>query len=80
MRLGDRIAVMRDGRIVQMGTAEDILVRPADDYVASFTQDVDRSRVLTAGVVMDARGPAATRPTATARPRRPTRRSPNSAR
>nr|WP_202498636.1 glycine betaine/L-proline ABC transporter ATP-binding protein [Streptomyces sp. SID5469] len=53
MRLGDRIAVMRDGRIVQVGTAEDILVRPADDYVASFTQDVDRSRVLTAGAVMD---------------------------
>jgi glycine betaine/proline transport system ATP-binding protein len=53
MRLGDRIAVMRDGRIVQIGTAEDILVRPANDYVASFTRDVDRSRVLTAGAVMD---------------------------
>ncbi|MEU5218081.1 betaine/proline/choline family ABC transporter ATP-binding protein [Streptomyces sp. NPDC020807] len=54
MRLGDRIAVMRDGRIVQLGTAEDILVRPADDYVASFIQDVDRSRVLTASAVMEA--------------------------
>ncbi|MHA4778489.1 quaternary amine ABC transporter ATP-binding protein [Streptomyces sp. MSC1_001] len=54
MRLGDRIAVMRDGRIVQLGTAEDILVRPADDYVASFIQDVDRSRVLTAAAVMTA--------------------------
>ncbi|MEU7702131.1 glycine betaine/L-proline ABC transporter ATP-binding protein [Streptomyces sp. NPDC039028] len=54
MRLGDRIAVMRDGRIVQLGTAEDILVRPADDYVASFIQDVDRSRVLTASAVMTA--------------------------
>nr|WP_206439824.1 betaine/proline/choline family ABC transporter ATP-binding protein [Streptomyces scabichelini] len=53
MRLGDRIAVMRDGRIVQIGTAEDILVRPANDYVASFTKDVDRSRVLTADAVMD---------------------------
>ncbi|MGI5351231.1 quaternary amine ABC transporter ATP-binding protein [Streptomyces sp. CA-250714] len=52
MRLGDRIAVMRDGRIVQIGTAEDILVRPATDYVASFIQDVDRSRVLTAGAIM----------------------------
>ncbi|MGW2329571.1 quaternary amine ABC transporter ATP-binding protein [Streptomyces sp. NPDC001700] len=52
MRLGDRIAVMRDGRIVQIGTAEDILVTPANDYVASFTQDVDRSRVLTAGAIM----------------------------
>jgi len=53
MRLGDRVAVMRDGRIVQIGSAEDILVRPADDYVASFTKDVDRSRVLTAAAVMD---------------------------
>ncbi|MFJ5779639.1 glycine betaine/L-proline ABC transporter ATP-binding protein [Streptomyces sp. NPDC093094] len=53
MRLGDRIAVMRDGRIVQNGTAEDILLRPADDYVASFIKDVDRSRVLTAAAVMD---------------------------
>ncbi|MGW1890872.1 quaternary amine ABC transporter ATP-binding protein [Streptomyces sp. NPDC002004] len=52
MRLGDRIAVMRDGRIVQIGSAEDILVRPANDYVASFIQDVDRSRVLTASSVM----------------------------
>ncbi|MFF1416992.1 glycine betaine/L-proline ABC transporter ATP-binding protein [Streptomyces sp. NPDC058280] len=52
MRLGDRIAVMRDGEIVQMGSAEDILVTPANDYVASFTQDVDRSRVLTAGAIM----------------------------
>ncbi|MGW1587518.1 quaternary amine ABC transporter ATP-binding protein [Streptomyces sp. NPDC002386] len=53
MRLGDRVAVMRDGRIVQTGTAEDILLRPADDYVASFIKDVDRSRVLTAAAVMD---------------------------
>ncbi|MFE2495147.1 glycine betaine/L-proline ABC transporter ATP-binding protein [Streptomyces scopuliridis] len=52
MRLGDRIAVMRDGEIVQQGSAEDILVTPANDYVASFTQDVDRSRVLTAGAIM----------------------------
>lgn len=53
MRLGDGIAVMRDGRVVQQGTAEDILVRPADAYVASFIHDVDRSRVLTADAVMD---------------------------
>ncbi|BAU82099.1 glycine betaine ABC transporter ATP-binding protein [Streptomyces laurentii] len=60
MRLGDRIAVMRDGRIVQLGTAEDILVRPANDYVASFIQDVDRTRVLTAAAVMtDGTVPAA---------------------
>ncbi len=53
MRIGDRIAVMKDGRIVQVGTAENILQDPANDYVASFVQDVDRSRVLTASSVME---------------------------
>ncbi|SFR67040.1 glycine betaine/proline transport system ATP-binding protein [Agromyces sp. CF514] len=53
MFLGDRIAVMRDGRVVQIGTAEEILTDPADDYVAQFVQDVDRARVLTAGNVME---------------------------
>jgi glycine betaine/proline transport system ATP-binding protein len=52
MRLGDRIAMMRDGRVVQIGTAEQILNDPANDYVAQFVQDVDRTRVLTAGSVM----------------------------
>ena len=52
MYLGDRIAVMRDGRIVQIGTAEDILTDPTDEYVASFVQDVDRTRVLTASSIM----------------------------
>nr|WP_205881395.1 glycine betaine/L-proline ABC transporter ATP-binding protein [Leucobacter viscericola] len=53
MFLGDRIAVMRDGRIVQQGTPNDILTDPANDYVAQFVQDVDRARVLTAGDVME---------------------------
>ncbi|TPW70102.1 glycine betaine/L-proline ABC transporter ATP-binding protein [Schumannella sp. 10F1B-5-1] len=53
MHLGDRIAVMRDGRIVQIGTPEDILTDPANDYVEQFVQDVDRARVLTAGNVME---------------------------
>ncbi|GAA4766025.1 quaternary amine ABC transporter ATP-binding protein [Microbacterium gilvum] len=53
MLLGDRIAVMRDGRIVQIGTPEDILTDPANDYVEQFVQDVDRARVLTAGNVME---------------------------
>lgn len=53
MRLGDRIAMMRDGRIVQIGTSEDILNDPANDYVAQFVQDVDRSRVLVASSVME---------------------------
>ena len=53
MFLGDRIAVMRDGRIVQNGTPEEILTDPANDYVAQFVQDVDRTRVLTAASVME---------------------------
>jgi glycine betaine/proline transport system ATP-binding protein len=53
MRIGDRIAVMREGRIVQIGTAEEILTDPANDYVAQFVADVDRARVLTASSVME---------------------------
>ncbi|MEU9068172.1 betaine/proline/choline family ABC transporter ATP-binding protein [Streptomyces sp. NPDC048109] len=73
MRLGDRIAVMRDGRIVQIGSAQDILIRPANDYVASFTKDVDRSRVLTAAAVMetDVRGDEADCECETATPETP---------
>ncbi len=52
MFLGDRIAVMRDGRIVQIGTPEEILTNPANEYVEQFVQDVDRTRVLTAESVM----------------------------
>src|SRR5690606_12068277 len=46
--LGDRIAIMKGGRFVQVGTAEEIVGSPADDYVAAFTQDIDRSRVFAA--------------------------------
>ncbi len=53
MFLGDRIAVMRDGRVVQVGTPNDILTDPANDYVAKFVQDVDRAKVLTANDVME---------------------------
>lgn len=53
MRLGNRIAVMRDGHIVQIGTTEEILNEPANDYVAQFIQDVDRTRVLTAGEIQE---------------------------
>ncbi|MDG4830904.1 glycine betaine/L-proline ABC transporter ATP-binding protein [Solwaraspora sp. WMMD1047] len=53
MRLGDRIAVMRAGRIVQIGTAEQILTEPSDDYVARFVAHVDRTRILTASSVME---------------------------
>ncbi|RNL82683.1 quaternary amine ABC transporter ATP-binding protein [Halostreptopolyspora alba] len=52
MLLGDRICMLRDGRVAQIGTAEEILNAPADSYVANFVEDVDRSRVLTAASVM----------------------------
>ncbi|MCJ8168264.1 quaternary amine ABC transporter ATP-binding protein [Atopomonas sediminilitoris] len=48
LRLGNRIAILKDGELVQEGTSEDILLRPATDYVAAFLQDVNRSKVLTA--------------------------------
>ncbi len=52
MRLGDRILLMKDGRVVQQGTGPEILSAPADDYVSKFVADVDRTRVLTAENVM----------------------------
>jgi glycine betaine/proline transport system ATP-binding protein len=52
MRMGDRIMIMRNGKVVQLGTAQDILNTPADDYVSEFISDVDRSRVLTAATIM----------------------------
>ena len=52
MRLGDRILLLKDGRTVQLGTGPEILAAPADEYVADFVSDVDRSRVLTAGDVL----------------------------
>jgi glycine betaine/proline transport system ATP-binding protein len=52
MRLGDRIVVMKDGAVVQIGTGEEIIHDPSTQYVADFVADVDRSRVLTAQLAM----------------------------
>lgn len=52
LKLGDRIAIMKDARVVQVGTAEEILTHPADDYVESFVEGVDRASVLTAANIM----------------------------
>jgi glycine betaine/proline transport system ATP-binding protein len=52
LRLGDRIAIMRDGAVVQLGTPEEIVGAPANDYVANFVRDVPRSHVLTLRWVM----------------------------
>ncbi|MCP8617284.1 quaternary amine ABC transporter ATP-binding protein [Salirhabdus salicampi] len=52
LKLGDRIAIMKHGRIVQIGTSEEILENPANEYVSNFVKDVDRSKVLLASHVM----------------------------
>src|SRR5262245_50133945 len=57
LRLGDRIAIMRDGAIVQLGTPEELVGSPADDYVENFTRDIPRSHVLTLRWIMRDAGP-----------------------
>jgi len=52
LRLGDRIAIMRDGKIVQLGTPEELVGSPADDYVRNFIRDIPRSHVLTLRWIM----------------------------
>lgn len=52
VKLGDRIAIMRDGQIVQIGSSQDIVLNPADEYVEEFTQGVRRDSVLTSASVM----------------------------
>jgi glycine betaine/proline transport system ATP-binding protein len=52
LRLGDRIAIMRDGAIVQLGTPEELVGSPADEYVENFVRDVPRSHVLTLRWIM----------------------------
>ena len=52
LRLGDRIAIMRDGAIVQLGTPEELVGSPADEYVANFVRDIPRSHVLTLRWIM----------------------------
>jgi glycine betaine/proline transport system ATP-binding protein len=52
IKIGDRIVLMKDGRVVQVGTAEEILTNPANDYVARFVEEVDMTKVMTAESVM----------------------------
>ena len=52
IKLGDRIAIMKDGVIEQIGTAEDILTNPASDYVKAFVEKVDRKSIISAGSLM----------------------------
>jgi glycine betaine/proline transport system ATP-binding protein len=59
LRLGDRIAILRDGEVIQQGTGQEIVLRPADDYIARFVREVNRGRVLRAGAIMTALAPGA---------------------
>ncbi|GLK56420.1 glycine betaine/proline transport system ATP-binding protein [Methylopila capsulata] len=52
VRIADRIAIMKDGRIEQIGTAEELVLHPATDYVRAFTQEAPRAKILTARAVM----------------------------
>ncbi|KLN61120.1 ABC transporter ATP-binding protein [Kiloniella spongiae] len=54
IRLADRIAIMKDGKVIQIGSPEDLVMNPATDYVAEFTQHIPRAKVLTAGLLKDA--------------------------
>ncbi len=53
LKVADRIAIMRDGKIIQIGTPEDIIASPIDDYVRDFVQDASPAKVLSAGRIME---------------------------
>lgn len=52
LRLGDRIAILRDGEVIQQGTGQQIVLKPADDYISSFVKDVNRGRVIRCRTLM----------------------------
>lgn len=52
IKIGDRIALMKDGKIIQVGTSQEILINPKDDYVRRFVENVDKNKVFTASQVM----------------------------
>ena len=54
IEIGDRIAILRDGEIVQNGDSQEIILRPADAYISDFTRKIDRGRVLRVGTIMEA--------------------------
>ena len=53
IRIGDRIAVLKDGEVVQTGRPEDIILKPANEYVLDFVRDVNRARVIRIGAILD---------------------------
>ncbi len=60
LRLGDRIAILRDGEVVQQGTGQEIVLKPADDYIMSFVEHVNRGRVIQVETIMTQLDPADT--------------------
>jgi glycine betaine/proline transport system ATP-binding protein len=58
LRLGDRIAILRDGEVVQQGTGQQIVLKPADDYIASFVREVNRGRVIRCRTLMASGAPS----------------------
>ena len=52
LRIGDRIAILRDGEVIQDADPQEIILRPADDYIAEFTKDINRGRVVEVGSIM----------------------------
>lgn len=62
LRLGDQIVILRDGSIIQQGNSQDILLRPADDYIERFVKDVNRGRFIKVDAVMEPAPQSETRP------------------
>lgn len=56
VRLGDRIAIMKDGQLVQIGTPEELVTDPADDYVKAFVENAPKAKLITVGKIMEAHG------------------------
>src|SRR6218665_4059633 len=52
LRLGDKIAILRDGKVIQQGTGQDIVLKPADDYISAFVKEVNRGRVVNVETIM----------------------------
>jgi glycine betaine/proline transport system ATP-binding protein len=57
LRIGDSIAILRDGAVVQKGTPQEIILNPVDEYVADFIKDINRGRVVQIGAIMDGEQP-----------------------
>ena len=53
LRLGDRIAILRDGEVIQQGTGQEIVLKPADAYITDFVKEVNRGRVIRVDTIMD---------------------------